>query len=519
MASACVMDASSCFGTRLVKCLLDRGYIVHAALQNYGESLFLNELECDDDDKMKKLKIFQSDLFNYHSIVDALKGCSALFYSFEPPSDHSNYDEFIVEVEMKAAHNVLEACAQTDTIEKVVFTSSATAIIWGHENDQNSPSMDNLDERHWSDINFCRKFKLWHALSKTLAEKTAWALAMDRGVNMVSINAGLLMTPDLTITNPYLKGAAEMYEDGVLVTVDLDFLVEAHICVYEEISTYGRYLCFNHIINQTEDAIKLANMVSPSPSSPQRCFIQNLLYTWHLRNSPNGTPIDPRVSANEQGLDPSIIKSFPTFTYSSVKDYRKEKYGLECAICLVEFEDDSLLRLITSCNHVYHQDCIDLWLESHKTCPVCRTSLDSPEALQKRLLNNNGMRDINEDEPLEDSLSIVIQSDDNDSHKEESGQHDENSKWVSATLERVELQNIVAKFSRSHSTGHSIDRARGAEDRFTLKLPEHVRAKIIKGHNSTKSCTTFGEYKSKTTTGNGGFGEVSESCNVDIDKV
>ncbi|KAJ8568224.1 hypothetical protein K7X08_020946 [Anisodus acutangulus] len=198
-----------------------------------------------------------------------LKGCSALFYSFEPPSDHSNYDEFIVEVEVKAAHNVLEACAQTDTIEKVVFTSSATAIIWGHENDQNSPSMDNLDEIHWSDIKFCRKFKLWHALSKTLAEKTAWALAMDRGVNMVSINAGLLMTPDLTITNPYLKGAAEMYEDGVLVTVDLDFLVEAHICVYEEISTYGRYLCFNHIINQTEDAIKLANMLSPSPSSPQ----------------------------------------------------------------------------------------------------------------------------------------------------------------------------------------------------------------------------------------------------------
>ncbi|XP_006352867.1 cinnamoyl-CoA reductase 2-like isoform X2 [Solanum tuberosum] len=269
--AVCVMDASSCLGTKLVKCLLQRGYTVHASLQNYGESsLFLDELECDDDDdKMKKLKIFKSDPFDYHSIVDALKGCCALFYSFEPPHDHSTYDEYIGEVEVRAAHNVLEACAQTDTIEKVVFTSSATAIIWGHhENDQNSASML-LDERHWSDINVCRKFKLWHALSKTLAEKTAWALAMDRGVNMVSVNAGLLMGPDLTIKNPYLKGAAEMYEDGVFVTVDLDFLVEAHICVYEQISTYGRYLCFNHIINQTEDAVKLANILSPLPSSPQ----------------------------------------------------------------------------------------------------------------------------------------------------------------------------------------------------------------------------------------------------------
>ncbi|KAJ6703931.1 hypothetical protein OIU85_029822 [Salix viminalis] len=173
----------------------------------------------------------------------------------------------MTDVEVRAAHNVLEACAQTETIDKVVFTSSATAVIW--RDDRKSITGD-LDERHWSDINFCRKFKLWHALSKTLAEKTAWALAMDRGVNMVSVNAGLLMSPDLCIENPYLKGAAEMYEDGVFVTVDLNFLVEAHVCIYEDVSAYGRYLCFNHVVNRHEDAMKLASMLTPSaPSLPQ----------------------------------------------------------------------------------------------------------------------------------------------------------------------------------------------------------------------------------------------------------
>ncbi|XP_060213015.1 cinnamoyl-CoA reductase-like SNL6 [Lycium barbarum] len=259
----CVMDASSRLGTKLVKRLLKRGYTVHATVQNHGELLSLKGIECEN----KKLKIFESDPFDYHSILDALKGCSGLFYSFEPPSDYPSDDEEMAEMEVRAAHNVLEACAQTDTIEKVVCTSSATAIIWGHDN--HKESTDQLDERHWSDINFCRKFKLWHAMSKTLAEKAAWALAMDRGINMVTINAGLLMGPELTITNPYLKGAAEMYEDGVFVTVDLDFLVDTHICVYEEIATYGRYLCFNHIINQKEDALNLANMLSPLPSPPQ----------------------------------------------------------------------------------------------------------------------------------------------------------------------------------------------------------------------------------------------------------
>lgn len=94
---------------------------------------------------------------------------------------------------------------------------------------------------------------------------------------MVSINAGLVMSHDLSIKNPYLRGAAEMYEDGVFVTVDLEFLVDAHICVYEDVSSYGRYLCFNHIINTQDDAVQLARKLTPAASSsmPQRlegCF-------------------------------------------------------------------------------------------------------------------------------------------------------------------------------------------------------------------------------------------------------
>nr|CAD1818659.1 unnamed protein product [Ananas comosus var. bracteatus] len=56
---------------------------------------------------------------------------------------------------------------------------------------------------------------------------------MDRGVDMVSVNAGLVVDPMLSADNPYLKGAVEMYDDGVLVTVAIDFLADAHIAVYE----------------------------------------------------------------------------------------------------------------------------------------------------------------------------------------------------------------------------------------------------------------------------------------------
>ncbi|KAK4793793.1 hypothetical protein SAY86_011787 [Trapa natans] len=256
--TVCVMDASGRLGSNLVERLLRLGYTVHAAIQKQGE------LRSGISDQ-RKLRIFGSDLFDYHSIIDALKGCSGLFYTFEPLEDQSNYDEYMAEVEVRAAHNVLEACAQIETIDKVVFTSSVTAVIW---RDDHASFDADFDERNWSNINLCRKYKLWHGLSKTLAEKAAWALAMDRGVNMVSVNCGLLLSPDLSIVNPYLKGAAEMYEDGLFVTVDLDYLVDAHVCIFKDVSSYGRYLCFNNVITRQEEALKLAQMIAPGAASP-----------------------------------------------------------------------------------------------------------------------------------------------------------------------------------------------------------------------------------------------------------
>ncbi|CAN1765569.1 Cinnamoyl-CoA reductase-like SNL6 [Linum perenne] len=223
--TVCVMDASGNLGSALVESLLLRGYSVHAAVQLHGklEGSF-------SSNSSSRLRVFEMDMFDYHAITEALRGCSALFYSFEPPSDHPDYDESMAEVEVMAAHNALEACAQTPTVHKVVFTSSATAVIW--KEDRSSSSSAAAAE-------------LWHALSKTLSEKAAWALAMDRDINMVAVNGGLLLPSDhhhnhLSLSHPYLKGAAEMYDDGVLVTVDLDFLVEAHIRVFEDSSSFGR---------------------------------------------------------------------------------------------------------------------------------------------------------------------------------------------------------------------------------------------------------------------------------------
>lgn len=75
-----VMGSSTKFVSSLIIRLLEKGFTVHAAIQNHGDESELIS-KCDK----KRLKAFCLDLFDYHSIIDALKGCCCLFYSFEPP--------------------------------------------------------------------------------------------------------------------------------------------------------------------------------------------------------------------------------------------------------------------------------------------------------------------------------------------------------------------------------------------------------------------------------------------------
>lgn len=46
-----------------------------------------------------------------------------------------------------------------------------------------------------------------------------------------------------------------------------------------------------------------------------------------------------------------------------------------CCVCLGEFELKEELVEMPSCKHIFHLDCIHLWLYSHTTCPLCRSSV------------------------------------------------------------------------------------------------------------------------------------------------
>lgn len=46
-----------------------------------------------------------------------------------------------------------------------------------------------------------------------------------------------------------------------------------------------------------------------------------------------------------------------------------------CCICIERFvKGQVLVRL--PCNHQFHEKCINVWLDSHHICPMCRKDLN-----------------------------------------------------------------------------------------------------------------------------------------------
>lgn len=52
--------------------------------------------------------------------------------------------------------------------------------------------------------------------------------------------------------------------------------------------------------------------------------------------------------------------------------YENSEY---CAICLNDICRGDSYRKLSECGHSFHCKCIDAWLQSHSTCPLCRAQL------------------------------------------------------------------------------------------------------------------------------------------------
>jgi len=305
----CVTGASGFLASWLVKRLLLEGYEVIGTVRDPGLSILLvsfvlvrfgacqysvsfhvltgNEKKLAHLWKLEgakeRLRLVKADLMEEGSFDNAIMGCQGVFHTASPVlKPTSNPEEEILRPAIEGTLNVLRSCRKNPSLKRVVLTSSSSTVRIRDDFDPKIP----LDESIWTSVELCKRFQVWYALSKTLAEQAAWKFSEENGIDLVTVLPSFLvgpsLPPDLCSTASdvlgLLKGETEKFQwHGQMGYVHIDDVARTHIVVFEHEAAQGRYICSSNVIS-LEELVSFLSARYPSLPIPKRFEKLNRLH-------------------------------------------------------------------------------------------------------------------------------------------------------------------------------------------------------------------------------------------------
>ena len=235
----------------LVKRLLEEGFTVHAAVRNPSKTEKLKYLNALAEQAPGTIKYFKADLLVEGSYADAMQGCSVVFHTASPFTVAvDNPQKDLIEPAQLGTRNVLQQANKTDSVRRVVVTSSCAAI-YGDNADLQQTVNGVFTESAWNTTS-----SLTHqpySYSKTLAEQEAWKIAKAQSRwDLVTVNPSLVIGPGI---NPFATSESfaliKQFGDGTMKMgvadygvglVDVRDVAQAHIAAAFLPSAQGRYI-------------------------------------------------------------------------------------------------------------------------------------------------------------------------------------------------------------------------------------------------------------------------------------
>lgn len=248
---ALVTGATGYIAGWIVKGLLEQGITVHAAVRdpdNTKKYAHLTTLLKDDPDQ---LKFFKADLLEEGSFDAAMAGCGIVFHTASPfTSKFKDAQSELVDPAVKGTRNVLESANRTDSVARVVVTSSCAAI-YGDAADCLTMPGGKLSEDIWNTSSSVDHQP--YSYSKTQAEKVAWDIAnAQERWSMVTINPSLVMGPGVALQpNSESVSILKQFGDGTMKhgvpkfeigIVDVRDVADAHLRAGYMAEAEGRHI-------------------------------------------------------------------------------------------------------------------------------------------------------------------------------------------------------------------------------------------------------------------------------------
>lgn len=194
-----VTGAGGFIAKRIVLDLLSRAYAVRGTLRDTNRS---DEIRNAVRPHLKgvslgrDLKFIATDLLSDDRWAQAMEGVKAVIHTASPFPMHVPKDpQALIRPAVEGTERVLRA-AHAAGVKRVVLTSSAAAIMYGHGRSVEPRHYDETDWTNLEDLNLAP-----YNRSKTMAERAAWDLAKDLKLELVVINPTLVLGPLLDAQN------------------------------------------------------------------------------------------------------------------------------------------------------------------------------------------------------------------------------------------------------------------------------------------------------------------------------
>ncbi|PON48385.1 NAD(P)-binding domain containing protein [Parasponia andersonii] len=272
--AVCVTGGTGFIGSWLIMRLLDHGYSVTTTVRSNPDHKkdldFLTSLP----GASKNLKIFTADLSNPESFKAAIEGCIGVFHVATPVDfENKEPEETVTKRAIDGAIGILRTCLDSKTVKRVIYTSSASAVVF------NGKDIDEMDESFWTDVDYVHALKLpagSYAISKTLTERAVLEFSEKHGLEIVTVIPSFVVGPFIC---PKFPSSAKVVLDMVLGKsktnslsridmVHVEDVARAHIFLFEHTEAKGRYNCSSNTIT-VDSASELLSAKYPELQIPR----------------------------------------------------------------------------------------------------------------------------------------------------------------------------------------------------------------------------------------------------------
>ncbi|MED6192544.1 hypothetical protein PIB30_011069 [Stylosanthes scabra] len=102
-------------------------------------------------------------------------------------------------------------------------------------------------------------------------------------------------------------------------------------------------------------------------------FILASYYYNCRRVNSNDDDNDESIHETATDIGSNLLEENNALEWMAVWKYKRGNDRSDsCCVCLSEFEEGESVRVLPNCTHAFHPPCIETWLKSQSTCPLCR---------------------------------------------------------------------------------------------------------------------------------------------------